>query len=92
MNQYGFQIRRSHRSHERQVEFIDPLNKFRGIQKYKDNIQMLKESALFTDASMDLHEARVVDASTVVTSWTLAMTFKAFPWRPVRTKAAVRAL
>ena len=66
------------------MEFIDPLNKFRGIQKYKDNIQLLKESALFTDARMDLHEARVIDSSTVLTSWTLSMTFKAFPWRPVR--------
>ncbi len=67
-----------------QVVFVDPLNQFTGIQKYKDNIQMLKDSALFTDANMDLHEARVIDPNTVVTSWTLVMTFKAFPWRPVR--------
>ena len=33
---------------------------------------------------MDLHDARVVDATTVITEWTLTMTFKAFPWRPVR--------
>ena len=64
------------------VVFTDPLNKFTGIQKYKDNIQMLKDSPLFTGGKMDLHEVTVVDESRVDTRWTLAMTFKPFPWRP----------
>ncbi len=74
-----------------EVLFIDPLNKFQGIQKYKDNIQMLKGSALFTDARMDLHDSRVIDQSTVVTTWTLTMTFKAFPWQPVWPPHAIAA-
>ena len=48
------------------VEFVDPLNKFTGIQKYKDNIKMLKDSPLFTAGKMDLHEVTVVDKTRVV--------------------------
>ncbi|EKX40646.1 hypothetical protein GUITHDRAFT_113180 [Guillardia theta CCMP2712] len=65
-----------------EVAFRDPLNKFEGIKKYQDNIQMLKDSPLFTDGKMDLHQVEVVDPNTVITRWTLGMTFKAFPWRP----------
>ena len=64
------------------VLFTDPLNKFTGIQKYKDNIKMLKDSPLFTGGKMELHEVTVVDESRVDTRWTLAMTFKPFPWKP----------
>lgn len=65
------------------VLFTDPLNKFTGIQKYKDNIKMLKDSPLFTNGKMDLHEVTVVDETCVDTRWTLEMTFKPFPWKPV---------
>jgi hypothetical protein len=65
------------------VLFKDPLNKFKGIQKYKDNINMLKDSPLFSGGKMDLHEIKVVDSTRVDTRWTLTMTFKAFPWKPV---------
>jgi len=68
--------------YEEKVEFMDPLNKFEGIKKYRDNIQLLKDSPLFTGGKMDLHEVTVLDPSTVFTRWTLAMTFKAFPWKP----------
>jgi len=64
------------------VLFTDPLNKFTGIQKYKDNIKMLKDSPLFTAGKMDLHEITVVDDTRVDTRWTLQMTFKPFPWQP----------
>jgi hypothetical protein len=64
------------------VLFKDPLNKFKGIQKYKDNIQMLKDSPLFTGGKMTLHEVNIVNPQRVDTRWTLAMTFKPFPWQP----------
>uniref|UniRef100_A0A7S0Z0T3 Uncharacterized protein n=1 Tax=Hemiselmis tepida TaxID=464990 RepID=A0A7S0Z0T3_9CRYP len=64
------------------VKFVDPLNEFDGVEKYKSNIQLLKDSPLFTDAQMSLHDAVGQDDGTVITRWTLAMTFKAFPWRP----------
>ena len=64
------------------VLFQDPLTRFRGRGKYKDNIQMLKDSPLFTGGKMDLHEVTVVDDTRVDTRWTLSMTFKPFPWQP----------
>ena len=64
------------------VLFQDPLTRFRGIGKYQDNIQMLKDSPLFTGGKMDLHEVTVVDDTRVDTRWTLSMTFKPFPWQP----------
>jgi hypothetical protein len=65
------------------VLFKDPLNKFTGIQKYKDNIKMLKDSPLFTGGKMTLHDVDIVSPNRVDTRWTLAMTFKPFPWQPV---------
>jgi len=64
------------------VKFVDPLNEFDGVDKYKSNIQLLKDSPLFTAAKMSLHDAVPQDDGTVITRWTLAMTFKAFPWQP----------
>ena len=64
------------------VLFQDPLTRFRGMKKYQDNIQMLKDSPLFTGGKMDLHEVTVVDDTRVDTRWTLSMTFKPFPWQP----------
>ena len=64
------------------VLFQDPLTRFRGMPKYQDNIQMLKDSPLFTGGKMDLHEVTVVDDTRVDTRWTLSMTFKPFPWQP----------
>jgi len=64
------------------VLFKDPLNKFTGIQKYKDNIKMLKDSPLFTGGKMTLHDVDIVSPNRVDTRWTLAMTFKPFPWQP----------
>eukprot|EP00960_Hanusia_phi_P068455 766851-Hanusia_phi.AAC.1 len=42
--------------YDEKVAFRDPLNNFNGIKKYQDNIQMLKDSPLFTDGKMDLHK------------------------------------
>lgn len=67
-----------------QVKFVDPLNEFEGVSKYKSNIKMIKDSPLFQGAKMDLHDAVVQEDSSVITRWTLAMTFKPAPWKPVR--------
>jgi len=61
---------------------VDPLNEFDGVDKYKSNIQMLRDSPLFTAADMTLHDAVPQDDGTVITRWTLGMTFKPFPWQP----------
>ena len=53
---------------------------------------MLKDSPLFKDSKMDLHEAVVQPDGSVLTRWTLAMTFKAFPWQPVRDRPGSQTL
>ncbi|KAK1861544.1 hypothetical protein I4F81_004128 [Pyropia yezoensis] len=63
------------------VRFEDPLNRFRGVAKYRDNIRFLKESFAFRDAAMYLHDT-VAGEDAVVTRWTLAMTAAFLPWSP----------
>lgn len=66
------------------VAFKDPLNRFRGANKYADNIAFLGASAVFRAADMRLHDAwpvAVGGRDAVRTRWTLAMTV-ALPWSP----------
>ena len=69
------------------VEFIDPLTSFVGIEKYKNNVDMLAGrtllgSALFRDAYISLHSLKRLDSNTVETRWTLRVTVKILPWQP----------
>eukprot|EP01039_Chlorochromonas_danica_P008498 gene8498-9367_t len=70
------------------VEFIDPLNSFSGIQKYQDNVDLLGGRAglgkqLFEDASIALHNVKTIPESLIIeTRWTLQVTVKVLPWRP----------
>ncbi|GAB0494170.1 hypothetical protein MMPV_005460 [Pyropia vietnamensis] len=63
------------------VQFEDPLNRFRGVAKYRDNIRFLKESFAFRNSAMFLHDT-VAGEDSVVTRWTLAMTAAFLPWSP----------
>lgn len=58
------------------VEFIDPLNSFRGIEKYQKNVDMLAGrtafgSFLFDDASIALHKVDITGERQLETRWTL---------------------
>jgi Uncharacterized conserved protein (DUF2358)/SOUL heme-binding protein len=69
------------------VAFIDPITKFTGIQKYKDNIDMIAGRTglgkiLFEDASIVLHNIVQTKKKEIQTRWTLQVTFKALPWKP----------
>jgi len=76
------------------VSFDDPLTSLTGVQKYKNNVDMLASRTLlgkflFQDAGIVLHsvEGGVVDPSTgsiskIITRWTLRVTAKAIPWKP----------
>lgn len=69
------------------VEFIDPLNTLKGIDKYQANVDMLAGrtmlgSALFKDASIVLHKIEMQGNRNLQTRWTLQVTFKALPWQP----------
>lgn len=69
------------------VAFIDPITKFVGIGKYKENIDMIAGRTplgkfLFEDASIVLHNIEQIEKRKIQTRWTLQVTFKALPWRP----------
>lgn len=66
------------------VQFEDPLNRFRGTARYRSNINLLTNSPLFSAASFALHSTAILpsDPPTVRTRWTLTLCFQALPWRP----------
>ena len=69
------------------VEFIDPMTSFVGIDKYKNNVDMLAGrtplgSILFKDASIALHKIEKLDDGRIQTRWTLRVTVKLLPWQP----------
>ncbi|ASC70504.1 hypothetical protein XM38_014430 [Halomicronema hongdechloris C2206] len=61
-----------------QVYFQDPLNRFRGLARYRQMIQFIRR--WFIDIDLQLH---AIDrhADQIVTRWTLAFTAP-LPWRP----------
>ncbi len=61
------------------VRFKDPLNSFKGIDRYRQMIGFL--SGLFSDIQMDLHEIQQVDPTLITMKWTLNMTAP-LPWSP----------
>ena len=76
------------------VSFEDPMTALEGVDKYKNNVDMLASRTLmgkflFQDAGIVLHkvEGGEVNADTgaisdIVTRWTLRVTAKAIPWNP----------
>jgi hypothetical protein len=69
------------------VEFIDPLNSFTGIDKYQENVDMLAGRTLFgkfmfTDSSILLHKLEQLNENQIQTRWTLQTTIKSLPWSP----------
>ncbi len=68
------------------VYFKDPLNEFRGVDRYKQNINLI--ATWFQDIKLDLHEIRLdpygirVAARDIIhTEWTLNMN-SPLPWKP----------
>mmetsp|Transcript_25942 Transcript_25942/g.24791 ORF Transcript_25942/g.24791 Transcript_25942/m.24791 type:complete len:384 (-) Transcript_25942:253-1404(-) len=69
------------------VAFLDPITKFTGIDKYKNNIDLIAGRTglgkfLFEDASIVLHNIVQTGVKEITTRWTLQVTFKGFPWAP----------
>ncbi len=60
------------------VYFEDPLNKFRGINRYQKMINFLGK--FFQDIVLELHNI-AQDDNKIRTDWTLAMT-PPLPWKP----------
>jgi hypothetical protein len=69
------------------VEFIDPLSSFSGIDKYQNNVDLLAGrtplgKVLFKDASISLHNVEDLGENQIQTRWTLQVTVKFLPWSP----------
>lgn len=60
------------------VYFEDPLNRFRGIDRYRQMIGFM--TTFFKDIQLDLHQISQT-AEKIETHWTLSWTVP-LPWRP----------
>ena len=60
------------------VYFKDPLNEFRGVQKYRKMIGFL--GSFFKDVNLELHNISQTE-NNIKTEWTLNMT-SPLPWQP----------
>lgn len=65
------------------VEFKDPVTSFTGVSKYRQNINFLRNSPVFTATTMQTHDIQPRNDTKVTTRWTMSMTVRLFPWRPV---------
>jgi Uncharacterized conserved protein (DUF2358) len=61
-----------------EVYFKDPLNEFRGLQRYKAMINFMR--TWFKDIKMDLHDIQR-QGNSIRTEWTLHWT-TSLPWQP----------
>lgn len=61
-----------------QVYFRDPMNEFRGRERYRQMIQWIDQ--WFQDIQMDLHQITQQDHQ-ILTQWTLSWNLP-LPWRP----------
>jgi hypothetical protein len=73
-----FPVDQTYSIYAQDVFFKDPLNQFRGVERYKQMIGFIKN--WFHEPKMDLHEiSRLED--TIKTCWTLSWTTP-LPWHP----------
>ncbi|MEM9923928.1 MAG: DUF2358 domain-containing protein [Cyanobacteria bacterium P01_D01_bin.50] len=60
------------------VYFKDPMNEFKGVERYKQMIQFI--STWFLNIQMDVHDIRR-EGDTITTEWTLNWNTP-LPWKP----------
>ncbi len=73
-----FPVNQTYSIYAEDVYFQDPLNKFRGVDRYKQMIKLIE--TLFIDIKMDLHSIQHL-GDTIKTEWTLSWNFL-LPWKP----------
>jgi hypothetical protein len=73
-----FPADQSYHLYAENVYFKDPLNEFRGVQRYRDMIGFIER--WFINTQMDLHNIQQQD-NVVKTEWTLHFTAPT-PWQP----------
>ncbi|MFW9262657.1 DUF2358 domain-containing protein [Nostoc sp. CALU 546] len=73
-----FPINQTYSIYAPEVYFKDPLNKFRGVKRYKEMINFIQ--TWFLDPKMDLHNIQRL-GETIKTEWTLSWNTP-LPWKP----------
>ena len=73
-----FPVNQTYSIYAPDVYFQDPLNKFRGVKRYKEMINFIQ--TWFLDPKMDLHNIQRL-GDTIKTEWTLSWNTP-LPWKP----------
>lgn len=73
-----FPVNQTYSIYAPDVYFQDPLNKFRGVRRYKQMINFIQ--TWFLDPKMDLHNIQRL-GDTIKTEWTLSWNTP-LPWKP----------
>ncbi|HEY9747746.1 MAG TPA: DUF2358 domain-containing protein [Allocoleopsis sp.] len=73
-----FPVNQTYSIYEEDVFFQDPLNRFRGVERYQQMIAFL--ARWFAELKMDLHDIQR-DGDLIRTEWTLRWR-SPLPWRP----------
>jgi hypothetical protein len=74
-----FPQQQSYHLYAEKVYFKDPLNEFRGIQRYQDMIGFI--SRWFRDIDLQLHQIEYISPNQINTRWTLSWVAPV-PWQP----------
>jgi len=73
-----FPLNQTYSIYAEDVCFQDPLNRFQGVERYKQMIAFLER--WFADLKMDLHDIRQ-DGNSIRSEWTLSWR-SPLPWKP----------
>ncbi|MDZ8227990.1 MULTISPECIES: DUF2358 domain-containing protein [unclassified Nostoc] len=73
-----FPVNQTYSIYAPDVYFQDPLNKFRGVKRYKKMVNFIQ--TWFLDPKMDLHNIQRL-GDTIKTEWTLSWNTP-LPWKP----------
>ncbi|MDZ8027713.1 MAG: DUF2358 domain-containing protein [Nostoc sp. SerVER01] len=73
-----FPINQTYNIYAPDVYFQDPMNKFRGVKRYKEMINFIQ--TWFLNPKMDLHNIQHL-GNTIKTEWTLSWNTPV-PWKP----------
>ncbi|MEH2086056.1 DUF2358 domain-containing protein [Nostoc sp.] len=73
-----FPVNQTYSIYAPEVYFQDPLNKFRGVKRYKEMINFIQ--TWFLNPKMDLHNIQRL-GDTIKTEWTLSWNTP-LPWKP----------
>ncbi|MBD2520371.1 DUF2358 domain-containing protein [Nostoc sp. FACHB-973] len=73
-----FPVNQTYSIYASDVYFEDPMNKFRGVKRYKEMINFIQ--TWFLNPKMDLHNIQRL-GNTIKTEWTLSWNTPV-PWKP----------